>query len=76
MSLLHADRSLAARIDALTARDIARMAEAAGSIFPGRDSAWIDVAGGSAGYLWKGSPFNCAAGLGFERAVTLPDLLC
>jgi len=75
VSLLHADTALAARIDGHTALDIARMAEAAADLFPDRQSAWIEVAGGRAGYAWKGAPFNCASGLGFERAVTEEDFL-
>ncbi len=75
VTLLHADRALAARIEDLAAQDGIRMARAARRLFPDREPAWIEVAGGSAAYVWRDSPFNGAIGMGLQAEVTAQDIV-
>lgn len=71
---LHADAELAARLEALTAREMWRMARAAHEVFPDREAVAIEVAGGVAAYVGEGSPINEAFGLGFDGEVTEDDI--
>lgn len=72
--LVHADVDLARRLEALTAREMWRMARAARIAFPEREALAIDVAGGVAAYVGEGSPINEAFGMGFSGEVTQSDI--
>lgn len=74
MTVLHADRELAARLEALAAAEMRRFVATARALDSGCDAGTLDVAGGVAGYLAAHSPVNGAVGLGFSGAVTSADI--
>ena len=73
-TLVFADTELARRLEGLTAREMWRFARAANETLPESGALAIDVAGGVAAFVGKGSPVNQAFGLGFADEVTDDDI--
>lgn len=69
MTLLFADRVLAARIEALAAAEMRRFVETALTLDPDSGAACIDIAGGVAAFVATDSPVNQAMGLGMVNPV-------
>ncbi|MDZ4170180.1 MAG: GNAT family N-acetyltransferase [Coriobacteriia bacterium] len=73
--MLHADRDLAARIEALAAAEMRRFVAAANSLDSACGAVALELAGGVAAYVGAGSPVNQAFGLGFAGPVSLHDVI-
>jgi GNAT superfamily N-acetyltransferase len=71
---LHADRALAAALEASVARDVSRYAEKAAEVAPDEPSETLAIAGGRAVFLGQGSPVNMAYGLGFSGEVSASEV--
>jgi len=65
--MIHADRTLAERLEEIICGEFRHLAAVARRTFPDSDAECIDVAGGVALWLGDGSPMNCAAGVGMEE---------
>ena len=74
LSVLHADHSLAARIEHSVVRDLARYAEACGALDPTLRLATAHLAGGLALFVAPGSPVNMLVGAGLDGVVDPADL--
>jgi len=72
--VLHADRTLAARLEAFAAAEMRRFVATARALDPGSCAALLDVAGGAAVYLGPSSPVNGAFGLGFDGRVDVSHI--
>lgn len=72
---LHADRELAARIEAFNAMDMRFFAETSAELYPELSAAWIAVADGVAGFCGPDSAANGTVGLGVTTGVTEADIV-
>lgn len=70
-----ADHALAARLEAIAARDLVLFGETAARLYPDREIEWIRVGDGAALWMGDGSPLNVAVGLGLTGPVTNGDLI-
>jgi GNAT superfamily N-acetyltransferase len=72
--VIHADRTLAARLEGLICAEFRRLEEVARQVFPDSHAESLDVAGGVALWLGEGSPVNRAAGQGMAGLVSDGEL--
>lgn len=71
---LHADRTLAARLETLCATEMRRFVRTALSVDPACGATTAEVGGGVAAFVGPGLPVNMALGLGMSQPVTVSDI--
>jgi GNAT superfamily N-acetyltransferase len=72
--VIHADRELARRLEAIICAEWRRLAETARSLWPEKAATCLEVAGGVALWLGEGSLVNVAVGLAMEGAIGQSEL--
>jgi GNAT superfamily N-acetyltransferase len=72
--VIHADARLARRLEALICAEWRHLAGLASSLWPAKNVAYLDVAGGVALWLGEGAPVNVAAGLAMEAPIGEAEL--
>jgi GNAT superfamily N-acetyltransferase len=73
--MIHADHTLARRLEGLICAEYRRLAEVARDVFPGAEAECVAVADGLALWLGEGSPVNGAVGLGMRGPVEEADVV-
>jgi len=71
---IHADRALAARLEALAAAEMRRFVETSRAIDRSSEAAFVEVGGGVAAYLSSDSLVNQAVGMGLSEPVSERDV--
>lgn len=73
--VLHADLALALRIESLAAQDTRAFAETSAALYPELAPAWMEVAGGIAGFCGPDSAVNGTAGVGLSGEPSEADII-
>ena len=72
--MIHADAALARRLEELICREWRSLAGLAGSLWPGKGVASLEVGGGVALWIGEGGLINAAAGMAMDGPVDEPDV--